>query len=143
MNRFNFRKHFKSVKFSWKTAKINPNLIIREYERKIKSLSDSVQRLREEKYVIYLSLKDANITTENIDVYLDNDRKFQFEINKFDVFHLYEKIKSADSYENKLIKELVDLYNELNLFEVVFNNGYYRKMVISDIIHNNKNLQNS
>jgi hypothetical protein len=105
------------VEFSKATAKSNPQMIVREYDRIIKDLKDKTEGFRSSYYEIILTKSELRRWDHN---WVDHDEEFKFKVS-------YNKLKTIIDEihvkKSKVIKELEVLRlieDELSKFKINF-----------------------
>lgn len=105
---------FKHVKFSRGTAKKNPDMIIREYERLITNLKSNCTLLYNKDIKITLNLDWINSIIQRI--------KYRIPIDDFDKTHLYKDATVNMTYEElkSIITEIeTHKFKEINTLNLI------------------------
>lgn len=109
---------FKYVNFSRRTARNNPNMIIREYHKVINDEQSKLDKFLDKKYEVSLNSQDPYKITSEMSRY----GKVKVNVDFEEIEEFYNKIVSRNQYEFKLLKHIREIKDELGRFTSKYKN---------------------
>lgn len=113
------KERFKYVKFSKGTAKDNPEMIVREYERIIRELNDKVHPLNVRKHNITITLAKSRVGN-NHPTMPYWEYKSEVPLSSLEIIECYNKIIETEKAELHLLDCLKKVENELEKFKLKY-----------------------
>ena len=104
---------FKFVSFSHGTAKKNPDMVIREYQKLISDLDSEIQVLRIRDYRLNIAVQDYRVK----DAFNDHIYKDTISVSALEVIKFYEEIQKEKSIELRNLALQKEMETELSIFK--------------------------